>query len=83
MAIMQNPEDFICHELGKIFVVKANSIGLTTQYLGNKVSYVTLENGRGAWSFSSSQYAQDVVNTSEDYTTIYARWETQLTCQLT
>ena len=31
LAIMQNPEDFIRHELGKIFVVKPNSIGPPTQ----------------------------------------------------
>ena len=56
LSIMKNPEDFIIHELGKIFVVKPNSIGPPTQYLGNKVSYATLENGRNAWRFSSSQY---------------------------
>ena len=44
LAIMQKPEDFIRHELGKIFVVKPNYIGPPTQYLGNKVSYVNLEN---------------------------------------
>ena len=58
---MQNPEDFICHELGKIFFVKPNSIGPPTRYIGNKVSYVTLENVRSAWRFSSSQYVQDAV----------------------
>ena len=61
LAIMQNPEDFIRHELGKIFVVNPKSIEPPPQYLGNKVSYVTLENIRSAWSFSSSQYVQDTV----------------------
>ena len=61
LAIMKNPEDFICNELGKIFFVKPNSIGRPTKYLGNKVSYVTLDNGRSAWSFSLSQYVQDSV----------------------
>ena len=50
---MQNPEDFILNQIGKIFVVKPNSIGPPTQYVVNKVSYVTLENGKSAWSFSS------------------------------
>ena len=67
LVIMQNPKDFIRHELGKIFFVKPNSIRPPTQYLGNKVSYVTLENGRSAWSFSSLKYVQepvkDVINT--------------------
>ena len=61
LVIMQNPKDFIRHELGKIFFVKPNSIRPPAQYLGNKVSYVTLENGRSAWRFSSSQYVQDAV----------------------
>ena len=61
LAIMKNPEDFICHELVKIFVLKTNSIGPRTQYLGNKVSFVTIENGRSAWRFISSQYVQDSV----------------------
>ena len=64
---MQNPEDFIRHELGKRFVVKPNTIGPPTQYLRNKVSRVTLENGQNSWSFRSSQYVQDaaknVINT--------------------
>ena len=61
LAIMQNPEDFIHHEQGKRFFVKPNSIAPPTQYLRNKDSYVTLENGRSAWSFSSSQYVQDAM----------------------
>ena len=58
---MKNCEDFIRHELDKIFVVKPDSIGPQTKYLGNKVSYVTLENGRSAWRFILSQYVQDAV----------------------
>ena len=46
LEIMKNPEDFIIDELGKNFVVKPNSIGPPTQYLVNKVSYVTIENCR-------------------------------------
>ena len=56
MVIIQNAEDFIRHELGKRFVLKPNSIGSPTQYLGNKVSYVTLEDIQSACIFSSSQY---------------------------
>ena len=58
LAIMKNPEDFIHHEQGKIFFVKPNSIGPPTKYLGNKVSYVTLENVQSARSFILSQYVQ-------------------------
>ena len=35
LAIMQNHEDFIPHDLGKRFVVKSNSIGPPIQYLRN------------------------------------------------
>ena len=56
---MQNPEDFIRHEPGKIFVLKPHSTGPPTQYLGNILSYVTLENVQSAWIFSSSQYIPD------------------------
>ena len=61
LAIIKNLEDFICHKIGNIFVVQPNSIGPPTQYLGNKVSYITLENGQNSWSFGSYQYVQDNV----------------------
>ena len=61
LAIMQNPEDFIRHDIGKRFVVKPKSVGPPTEYLVNKVSYITLENVQSSWSFSSSQYFQDTV----------------------
>jgi len=67
LAIMEKPETFIREELSNKFVVKPNSIGKPTQYLGNKVSYIQLENGRHAWSFSSSQYVQNAVKGVEEY----------------
>ena len=38
LAIMEEPEDFIRKELASYFTIKKESIGPTTQYLGNKVS---------------------------------------------
>jgi hypothetical protein len=67
LAIMEKPETFIREELSNKFVVKPNSIGKPTQYLGNKVSYVQLENNRCAWSFSSSQYVQSAVKNVEEH----------------
>jgi hypothetical protein len=67
LAIMENPETFIREELSNKFVVKPNSIGKPTQYLGNKVTNIQLENGRHAWSFSSSQYVQNAVKGVEEY----------------
>ena len=62
---MEEPERFIREELNARFVVKPKSIGKPTQYLGNKVSQVTMENGVSAWSFSSSQHVQNAVKNVE------------------
>ena len=61
LAISEDPERFIRDELDSCFVVKPKSIGKPTQYLGNKVTEVKLDNGITAWSFSSSQYTQNAV----------------------
>ena len=66
---MEEPEKFLREELGKRFTLKEKSIGPPEQYLGNKVSLVTLENGVKCWSFSSSQYVQAAVKNVEDYRT--------------
>jgi len=64
---MVEPERFLRDEFGKCFALKEKSIGSTTQYLGNKVKMVTLENGRKCWSFASSQYVQNAVKNVENY----------------
>ena len=61
LAIMEDPETFLREEMGQRFTLKEKSIGPPTQYLGNKVSHVELENGTKCWSFSSSQYIQNAV----------------------
>ena len=43
LSIMEEPERFLCDELGNVFTPEENSIGPPTQYLGNKVSQVTLK----------------------------------------
>lgn len=68
LSIMEEPEKFIRYELGSHFTIKLNSIRPPTQYLGNKVSEVTLENGANkCWSFSSPQYIQNVISNVEEY----------------
>ena len=67
LAIMEEPEEFLRKELGNYFTLKEKSIGSPTQYLGNKVSKVTLENGVECWTFSSSQYVQNAVKNVEGY----------------
>ena len=36
LAIMEEPEHFLCEELGKRFTLKETSIGSPNQYLGIK-----------------------------------------------
>ena len=67
LAIMEEPEKFIKDELGNKFTIKPKSIGPPSQYLGNKVSEVTLDNGTRCWSFSSSQYIQNAIENVETY----------------
>ena len=64
---MEEPEKLICTELGARFTIKEKSIGKPSQYLGNKVSEMTLENGITCWSFSSSQYVQNTVQNAKEY----------------
>ena len=60
VAIMEDPESFLRDEFDQnYFVLKENSIGRPTQYLGNKVVNVDMEDGTNAWGFSSSQYVQE------------------------
>ena len=67
LAIMEQPEKFIREELGTRFTLKEKSIGPPTQYLGNKVSQVTMENGVSCWSLSSSQYIQNAIKNVDIY----------------
>ena len=67
MAITEELEQFLRDELGNVFILKEKSIGPPPQYLGNKVSQVTLGNGTKCWSFRSSQYFQSAVNNVKYY----------------
>ena len=67
LAIMVDPEKFLRNEFGIRFTLKEKSIGKPTQYLGNKVSLVTMDSGITCWSFSSSQYVRNAVKNVEDY----------------
>ncbi len=66
LCVMEHPEKFLREEMGTRFTLKEKSIGPPTQYLGNKVSNITLENGPSCWSFSSSQYVQSAVKNVEE-----------------
>ena len=67
LVVSEDPESFIRKEIGEIFTVKEKSIGPPSQYLGNKVLKVELDNGVKCWGFSSSQYVQNAVRNVEEY----------------
>ena len=48
-------------------MLREESIGPPSQYLGGKLREVTLENGIKAWAFGSSQYVQSAVQNVEDH----------------
>ena len=66
LVVSEDPESFIRKEIGEIFTVKEKSIGPPSQYLGNKVLKVELDNVVKCWGFSSSQYVQNAVSNVED-----------------
>ncbi len=67
LVISERAEQVLRKEIGQQFVLKEESIGKPTQYLGGKLREVTLENGVSAWSFSSTQYVQAAVKNVEEY----------------
>jgi len=67
LCVMENPEEFLLDEFSERFKLKEKYIAPPTQYLGNKVTQVTLENGTTCWSFSSSQYVQNAVKNVEEH----------------
>ena len=67
LVISERAEQVLRKEIGQEFVLKDESIGKPTQYLGGKLREVTLENGVSAWSFSSTQYVQAAVKNVEEY----------------
>ena len=67
LCISMKAENFLRNEIGKYFFIKPKSVGPPKNYLGNKVSKVTLDNGVEAWAFSSSQYVQNAVGNVEKY----------------
>lgn len=65
LCISDRAEDIIRGEIGKKFMLKEESIGPPSQYLGGKLSLVELSNGTKAWSFSSAQYVKEAVANAE------------------
>mmetsp|Transcript_24915 Transcript_24915/g.59157 ORF Transcript_24915/g.59157 Transcript_24915/m.59157 type:complete len:877 (+) Transcript_24915:2272-4902(+) len=69
LVISDNAEEILRKEIGGEggFELKPGSIGPPSQYLGGKMSSVTLQNGQKAWSFSSGQYVKEAVDNVKKY----------------
>ena len=68
LCISENGLDVIKKEMGRYIQIKNLDKNEPPDInLGNKVSMVTLENGKEAWSFSSSQYIQAAVKNVKEY----------------
>ena len=67
LAISLDPERILCKEIGKYFVMKEDSIGPPSIYLGGKCTKVKNEYGTEYWQFSSSQYVQNACKTVSEY----------------
>ena len=67
LCISMNGRHVLENEIGRYFYIKDGSVGPPDIYLGNKVTKVTLENGKKAWAWSSSQYVQNAVKNIENY----------------
>ena len=69
LVISERAEKVLRTEIGQHFVLREESIGKPTNYLGGKLREVTLDNGITAWAFGSCQYVQAAVKNVEDYLT--------------
>ena len=67
LVISHRADEVLRKEIGLHFVLKEESIGTPSQYLGGKLRKVTLQNGVDAWAFGSSQYVQAAVDNVEQY----------------
>ena len=54
LVISDRADEVLRKEIGLHFVLKEESIGTPSQYLGGKLRQVTLQNGVEAWAFGSS-----------------------------
>ncbi len=67
LVISEKAEAVLRKEIGKDWILKEESIGPPSKYLGGKLREVTLENGVKSWAFGSCQYVQSAVNNVVDH----------------
>ncbi len=67
LVISENADTVLQKEIDHHFVLREESIGLPSQYLGGKFCEVTFENGMKAWVLGLCQYVQSAVGKVEDH----------------
>jgi hypothetical protein len=67
LVISKNADNVLQREIGQHFVLREESVGPPSQYLGGKLCKVTLENGNKALAFGSCQYVQSAVQNVENH----------------
>ncbi len=67
LVISERADKVLRKEIGHHFVLRDESIGPSSNYLGGKLREITLENGVRAWAFGSCQYAQSTVRNVEEH----------------
>jgi hypothetical protein len=67
LVISERAEQVLRQEIGQHFVLRKESIGKPSNYLGGKLREVTLENGVLAWAFGSCQYVQLAMKNVEEH----------------
>ena len=61
LVVSEKAKQVLRKEIGQYWVLKEESIGPLSKYLGCKLHQVTLQNGVKAWAIGSSQYVQSAV----------------------
>jgi hypothetical protein len=67
LVISEKAEAVLQKEIGKDWILKEESIGPPSKYLGGKLREVTLKSGVKCWAFGSCQYVQAAVNNVVDH----------------
>ena len=67
LVVSERGEQILTEEIGKYFLLKEDSVGPPTIYLGGQIREVEMENGTFCWSCGSSKYVRAAVANVEDY----------------
>ena len=67
LVVSDRAEAILREEIETHFVLKEESTGPSSQYLGGKLHQVELENGVEAWAIGSTQYVDAAVDNVEKY----------------